>query len=168
MANVSYIDHTELHELMTTNDAQQSRKYAIIDVRDEDFAGGNIKGATNEPSEQWTEQSADELVKKLEGVENVIFHCALSQVRGPKAARKYAQALERANPSPLSDERPTAEQARSFAPNPFEHQQVASSNAQSTKKQNVLVLRNGFEGWLEKYKDDATLVENLRADRIVR
>ncbi|KAK4046462.1 Cdc25 phosphatase Ibp1 [Microbotryomycetes sp. JL201] len=166
MASISYIDHTELRQLMessSSSDAQQ--KYCIVDVRDEDFTGGNIKGATNVPSETWTEQSADDLVKRLDGVENVIFHCALSQVRGPKAARRYAEALERSKG--ISNDLPTADQAKSFAPNPFE-----KSDGRSTivdlKRQNVLVLRDGFEGWVGKYRDDPNLVENLRSNRIIR
>ena len=56
------------------------KDFVVVDVRDEDFAGGNIKGAINQPSREFL-MNVDGLVKKTKDIPLVIFHCALSQVR---------------------------------------------------------------------------------------
>ena len=56
------------------------KDYCVIDVRDDDWEGGNIKGAHNAPSSQFYVQVHD-LVQKTKAVPTVVFHCALSQVR---------------------------------------------------------------------------------------
>ncbi|KAG6916311.1 hypothetical protein DXG01_007360 [Tephrocybe rancida] len=53
--------------------------YVVVDVRDDDFAGGNIKGAINKPSYTFL-TSVDDLVKDTKDVPLIIFHCALSQI----------------------------------------------------------------------------------------
>jgi rhodanese-related sulfurtransferase len=62
------------------------KDYIIVDVRDDDYRGGNIKGAHNSPSAQFHD-NVDKLVQDTKEVPTVIFHCMLSQQRGPKAAR---------------------------------------------------------------------------------
>jgi len=56
------------------------KDFVVVDVRDDDYAGGNIKGAINEPSQEFL-KNVDELVKQTKDVPLVIFHCTLSQVR---------------------------------------------------------------------------------------
>lgn len=56
------------------------KDFVVVDVRDEDFVGGNIKGAINQPSRQFN-MNVDGLVAKTKAVPLVVFHCALSQVR---------------------------------------------------------------------------------------
>ncbi len=56
------------------------KDYCVIDVRDDDYIGGHIKGAQNAPSNQFYVQVND-LVQKTKNVPIVVFHCALSQVR---------------------------------------------------------------------------------------
>jgi len=65
--------------------------YAIVDVRDADFIGGNIPHCIHIPSSEFA-QSVDELVERLKDVPLVVFHCFLSQQRGPKAARIFLEA----------------------------------------------------------------------------
>ncbi|KAF9525521.1 Rhodanese-like domain-containing protein [Crepidotus variabilis] len=89
---VRYIEGKELAELMKSGKTPH-KDYVVVDVRDEDFVGGNIKGAINEPSQVFL-HNVDGLVKQTREVPLVIFHCALSQVRGPKAARIYAETRE--------------------------------------------------------------------------
>ncbi|RPD77559.1 Rhodanese-like protein [Lentinus tigrinus ALCF2SS1-7] len=105
------------------------KDYCIFDVRDDDWAGGNIKGAHNAPSSQFYVHVND-LVQKTKDVPTVIFHCALSQVRGPKAARLYAEARDQLEGDGLD----------------IPHQ--------------VFILRGGFSDFQAKYKDDPELVEN--------
>jgi Cdc25 family phosphatase len=70
-----------------------------------------------------------ELVRTLKDKEQVVFHCALSQQRGPSAALKYAR-----------------ERARMLG-------EVES------KKQEVLVLEGGFVAWQQIYGQDPSLTE---------
>lgn len=66
---------------MMKNEKLVAKKdYVVIDVRDEDRAGGHIIGSINEPSAEFL-LNVDELVKKTKNVPLVIFHCALSQMR---------------------------------------------------------------------------------------
>ncbi|ORY03669.1 Cdc25 family phosphatase-like protein Ibp1 [Clohesyomyces aquaticus] len=67
---------------------------AIIDVRDSDHIGGHIKGSTHIPSSQ-LDYRIPELVRTLQGKETVVFHCALSQQRGPSAALRYLREKRR-------------------------------------------------------------------------
>ncbi|KAI0056271.1 Rhodanese-like protein [Artomyces pyxidatus] len=87
-----YISGDEL-EALIKSDKRPHRDYLIVDVRDDDYAGGNIANSHNLPSETF-HAKVDELVTRTKDVPMVIFHCALSQARGPKAARIYAQARE--------------------------------------------------------------------------
>ncbi|KAJ1567798.1 hypothetical protein HK096_008629, partial [Nowakowskiella sp. JEL0078] len=62
---------------------------------DEDFVGGHIKGARNIPIQQVLDDSNSEaLISSLKDIPKVIFHCALSQVRGPKGALTYKRMTE--------------------------------------------------------------------------
>ncbi|KLT45155.1 Rhodanese-like protein [Cutaneotrichosporon oleaginosum] len=88
-----YINAEEMAAIIKQNPAGVGKEWAVVDVRDDDFAGGNIVGALNYPSDTFMAK-IDELVKRMEGVPKVVFHCALSQVRGPKAARRYAEARQ--------------------------------------------------------------------------
>ena len=82
-----------------------AKDFLVIDVRDDDYAGGNIKGARNYPSREFL-LNVDKLVSETKNVPVMVFHCTLSQVRcvfasyipqdaaddaillrGPKAAR---------------------------------------------------------------------------------
>lgn len=61
---------------------------AIIDVRDDDHLGGHIHTSMHVPS-QTLDYKIPELVRILADKKIVVFHCALSQQRGPGAALKY-------------------------------------------------------------------------------
>lgn len=56
------------------------KDFVVVDVRDDDYIGGNIKGAINEPSTDFL-RNVDGLVSRTKEVPLVIFHCQLSQVR---------------------------------------------------------------------------------------
>lgn len=56
------------------------KDFLVVDVRDDDYTGGNIKGCLNQPSKDFL-TTVDGLVKQTKEVPIVIFHCALSQVR---------------------------------------------------------------------------------------
>lgn len=56
------------------------KDFVVVDVRDDDYVGGNIKGSMNYPSTEFL-SNVDGLVRETKEVPLVIFHCALSQVR---------------------------------------------------------------------------------------
>lgn len=84
-----YMEGDELAVLMKSGKAP-TKDFLVVDVRDDDYVGGNIKGCLNQPSRDFS-MTVHNLVEQAKEVPIVIFHCALSQVRGPKAARIYAE-----------------------------------------------------------------------------
>ncbi|EIN12921.1 Rhodanese-like protein [Punctularia strigosozonata HHB-11173 SS5] len=124
-----YISNDELAAIIKSKDKVALRDYIVIDVRDDDYRGGNIVNALNSPSGQFL-ANVDDLVKKTKDIPIVVFHCALSQVRGPKAARIYSQTRD-----------------------------MLQSEGQD-KAHEVLVLRGGFTEFQAKFKDDPELVAN--------
>jgi len=62
------------------SDKVPKKDYYVVDVRDDDWRGGNIKGSSNHPSYSFMD-SVNQLVQETKDVPTVIFHCALSQVR---------------------------------------------------------------------------------------
>lgn len=62
------------------SDKVPMRDYCVVDVRDDDWYGGNIKGAHHQPSYDFLSKVI-KLVKTTQEVPVVVFHCALSQVR---------------------------------------------------------------------------------------
>lgn len=127
------------------------------------------KGAIRAPSEQRTDQSVQDLVTRLDSVPQVIFHCTLSQVRGPKAARIYAEARREkekqqgvqqrdasATPATGSHEQEedlesAKEKARTFAPDPYAAAKATVADRAQTR-QEVFVLRDGFQNWQGLYR----------------
>ncbi|CAO3633347.1 unnamed protein product [Cunninghamella blakesleeana] len=87
-----YVDSEELVALIRDPTKKAGEDYLVVDVRDEDYIGGHIPKAVNIPASQIAE-SAPSLIQKYSKVPEVYFHCALSQVRGPKSARIYNELL---------------------------------------------------------------------------
>ncbi|PKY05996.1 Rhodanese-like protein [Aspergillus campestris IBT 28561] len=110
-------------------------KLAIIDVRDSDHVGGHITTSTWIPSSS-LELHLPELIRTLKDKEKVVFHCALSQQRGPSAALRYARERER----------------------------VLGAEEAAKTGQEVFVLEGGFVEWQEKYGKDVRLTEAYAED----
>ncbi|CAI7585849.1 unnamed protein product [Penicillium bialowiezense] len=68
---------------------------AVVDVRDSDHIGGHIRSSTWVPSST-LDVRMPELIRTLKDKKMVVFHCALSQQRGPSAALRYARERESA------------------------------------------------------------------------
>ena len=60
----------------------------VVDVRDDDYIGGNIANSVNHPSYTF-EDNVHKLVEKTKNVPMVIFHCALSQQRYATCLQGY-------------------------------------------------------------------------------
>jgi len=85
---VRYISSDDLSEIIKS-DKRPGEDYLVVDVRDSDFVGGNITNCRRAPSATFSD-NLDDLIRDTKDVPRVIFHCALSQSRGPKAAQQYA------------------------------------------------------------------------------
>lgn len=75
-----------------------------------------------------------ELVRTLKDHEKVVFHCALSQQRGPSAALRYVRERERI------------------------------LGVEASKIQEVYVLEGGFVKWQEKFGKDSRLTRDYVED----
>eukprot|EP01031_Cornospumella_fuschlensis_P037307 gene37307-45294_t len=105
----------------------------IVDVRDdEEFEYGHIVGAKHLPSEYWQDNRfiCDFLASSAK-YDNLIFHCQMSQVRGPTCARRCAEVLSESVEQGLLD-------------------------AANVPK--VLILKGGFQQFGARHKDDPELV----------
>ncbi|KAL1923588.1 uncharacterized protein VTP21DRAFT_8568 [Calcarisporiella thermophila] len=63
----------------------------VVDCRRNDFAGGHVKGAINEPAQSFAERA--ELLAQSIPQKKVVFYCMSSNGRGPRCAGYYQQAL---------------------------------------------------------------------------
>ncbi|CAO0792679.1 unnamed protein product [Mucor circinelloides] len=87
-----YAEAEEVMDLVRDPSKQPGKDYVIVDVRGEDYKGGHIPGAINVPANEMYDK-ANDLISEYSQVPKIYFHCALSQVRGPKSARIYAETL---------------------------------------------------------------------------
>ncbi|KAA6414903.1 MAG: hypothetical protein FRX48_01653 [Lasallia pustulata] len=92
MAALPRMTREQLRTLLLT---PSPPSYAIVDVRDDDHVGGHIRSSTHVPS-RTLGQRMPGLVRELWDREVVVFHCALSQQRGPSAAVGYLRERARA------------------------------------------------------------------------
>ncbi|KAG6012652.1 hypothetical protein E4U54_007375 [Claviceps lovelessii] len=138
VASLRRISAKSLSEKILAEADSPNPSYAIIDVRDEDFIGGHIKGCVNIPTLQ-LDAMMPTLVRKLKETKTVIFHCALSQQRGPSAALKYLREKD-------------------------ELLKTLGKESEGTVEQEVLVLDRGFVGWQQTYGDDERLTEGYVKD----
>jgi len=114
-----------------------SSSLAIVDVRDADHVGGHIKSSIHSPSTT-LDYKVPELVRTLKDKRTVIFHCMLSQQRGPAAALRYARERSR-----LLGEHGKVLQA---IPETEEDDRNVQEDGQA-----VLVLSGGFDAWQQRY-----------------
>lgn len=90
---MDYLSAKQLVERLEDSKDNEERRILVVDVRQGDFAGGNVRGALNVPSDEF-EDRLDELMSLTVGKNrDVVFHCMLSQVRGPSCCNKFIQYL---------------------------------------------------------------------------
>lgn len=102
-ASYSYVSASELQDYITQGRAVgvETGGWAVVDVRDEDFdsMGGHIPGACHIASDDFEDYDAVDLFvqRVLEArPARVIFHCTMSQVRGPTCAGRFSERLKAA------------------------------------------------------------------------
>ncbi|KAI8806669.1 Rhodanese-like domain-containing protein [Cladochytrium replicatum] len=116
------ISHDRLAQIL--NDPAASSSTVVVDVRGDDFARGHVRGAVSIPYDVVLddEKLDTEVIEKLKTYPNVVFHCQLSQVRGPTSAARYQAALAK------------------------------KDGIVSAVKQQVYVLDGGYGNWEQVYK----------------
>jgi Cdc25 family phosphatase len=97
------------------------------------------------------------LVRELQDKKTVVFHCALSQQRGPGAALKYIRERERMFPKRSSKQQQQQQGAGGAGAE-------KDSAVEDEEEQKVYVLDRGFVGWQEVYADDERLTEGYRKE----
>ena len=113
-----------------------AKSVAVIDVRDDDHIGGHIQSSRHVPSKS-IDARLPGLVEELHDVPTVVFHCALSQQRGPQAALKYMRERER-----------IVGQEQDAVPD-GEAEEHVKKGKDRRKKQEVYILEGGFVAWQE-------------------
>lgn len=156
LGNLSYISREELAEQLKASPSAPSlpSNLAIVDVRDSDHIGGHIRGSTWVPSNE-LDYKTPELVRTLKDKDVVVFHCALSQQRGPSAALRYLRERERLEPGSKT----VAKDGEVV-----KEDREEGKKEEGGKAQKVLVLRGGFTQWQEKYGPDKALTEAWQKD----
>ncbi|XP_065853415.1 dual specificity phosphatase Cdc25 [Euphorbia lathyris] len=86
--SISYITGSELLTL------KRRPNLAVVDVRDDERSyDGHIAGSLHFASDSFADRISN-LIQQVKGKDTLVFHCALSQVRGPTCARRLANYLE--------------------------------------------------------------------------
>ncbi|KAF3043683.1 hypothetical protein E8E12_006533 [Didymella heteroderae] len=136
---------------------------AVVDVRDSDHIGGHIRGSTWVPSSQ-LDYKTPELVRELKDKEVVVFHCALSQQRGPSAALRYLREKERLDGLTQLESKGEVKEEGTVAGEADGEEGQDKKEGEAKGKQRVYVLKGGFTEWQEKYGEDKTLTEGYQKD----
>ena len=140
VSSLKRVSASDLHSLLLSPNSSQ---VAVIDVRDDDHVGGHIKDSIHAPSSS-LDYRIPQLIRELGDKKTVVFHCALSQQRGPSAALKYLREREQK----------------------VEKGDVAQEGTEEgeQKEQEVCVLEKGFVGWQKLYGKDERVTEAYAED----
>lgn len=97
LADLDFVPATMLRQWILSGSPTGAGNLAVVDVRDVDYVGGHIKGSWHYPADNF-QNTLSQLRQRLldEQIDDVVFHCALSQVRGPKSAIRFLRSLDNA------------------------------------------------------------------------
>lgn len=126
----AYVRASKLHELLSSDETRSGT--LVVDVRDEDRAGGHVAGSLHVPSESF-HHDIERVRLAARGKQIVVFHCMQSQQRGPRCAMIMAQAVakqqqEEENAAAASGSASATATAEAFPP--------------------IVILEDGFSGWV--------------------
>lgn len=88
MSAISYISVKDLSAKL-----RAGGPVVVVDVRDDDRAGGHIKGSTHVPANDF-KRAMPHFLSLWATKDAVVFHCMMSQMRGPSCARAFANEAE--------------------------------------------------------------------------
>ncbi|KAK3701879.1 Cdc25 phosphatase Ibp1 [Vermiconidia calcicola] len=131
------------HEELASDLRAQKPGITVIDVRGDDYIGGHIKGCQNVPVSTF-DYRMPELVRTLRDQDTVVFHCGLSQQRGPRSALEYLRVRDKIAKKGEVEAR--------------------KDGADLKEVQKVVVLEGGFSKWQESYGEDKELTESYQKD----
>ncbi len=120
-----------------------------------DYIGGHIKGSQHVPS-QSLDSKLPGLIQQLRGKKIVIFHCLLSQQRGPGAAVRYMRQRDSIFPATTNAETQPDKEGHPAADD--------GKAADKATQQIVYCLQGGFMEWQKEFADDERLTEGYRKD----
>lgn len=134
---------------------------AVIDVRDSDHIGGHIKSSTWVPMNE-LDARIPELLRVHGDKEKMVFHCMLSQQRGPSAALKVARAMRDVA---VKEGREGVEDGKKKQTEDGKApEKDGKSEAVEKKMPEVCVLEGGFGMWQARYGEDERLTEGYVKD----
>lgn len=134
--------------------SETASKIAVIDVRDNDHLGGNIRGSQWIPIDR-LDARIPELLRVNKEKDRVVFHCMLSQQRGPKAALMYARAKAYEVEKQKAERDPESET--------HESKEIEQGSGK-IGGQEVCVLEGGFDNWRRFYGEDVKLTNDYIKD----
>jgi rhodanese-related sulfurtransferase len=132
-------------EKLATLVRSKSPSLAVIDVRDSDYIGGHIVNGINAPTHTH-DYRMPELVRTLKDKETVVFHCALSQQRGPSSALRYLREKERLQ---SVDDKASAKADTGANEEGAKVEPTTDGEGVVKNWQTVYVLEGGFVKWQE-------------------
>jgi len=110
----------------------------VVDVRDQDYKGGNIPGALHVPYEQF-ENNIEEVVEKFaDSTKKYVLHCMYSKERGPACAEMLLAKLGK------KDGKEAAAGAASSS-------SAGEKADEKAKRPEIFVLTGGFCGWVNHW-----------------
>jgi rhodanese-related sulfurtransferase len=146
ISDITRVSPQTLSSLILSENTSSS--VAIIDVRDSDHIGGHIKSSTWVPSNE-LDARIPELIRLHGDKDKIVFHCTLSQQRGPSAALKFARALSDKQQKEGKEKNKSGE---------------GPGSIDAGKEPEVCVLEGGFGVWQAKYGEDERLTEGFVKD----
>lgn len=149
VASLSQVQPQDLAAQLTSSPSS----VAVVDVRTSDYLGGHIKGSIHAPITE-LEARIPELLRVLEDKDRVVFHCMLSQQRGPWAALAYA----RAKAQQAAKEGKDAEVEKK-SDTEIEAQGENDVLVKKIGGQEICVLQGGFDLWQSRFGTDKNLTE---------
>ena len=137
LTDLRFISPMTLRSWFTSSSPTGEGRFAVVDVRDSDFVGGHIKGCYHYAAGEIYETLPDLRRRLLENkINDVVFHCALSQVRGPKSTLAFLRSL----------------------------QELPAEESEKFDGLNVWVLSGGFTAWQAQYGTDIDVTEGFQKD----
>ncbi|KAI5952074.1 ibp1 [Candida margitis] len=141
ISDLKFIKPPTLYTWITKNASPHggSGPLAIIDVRESDYMGGHIKGSWHYPAGDFY-STLPEIYQKIyrQKIHDVVFHCMLSQSRGPSSTLKFLRSIDE-----IKDEK-----VKSYLENEV----------------HVYVLKGGFNRWQGEYGKNANVTEGYNEE----
>lgn len=147
VADIKYLLDPTLKVWILQGHTNLGSPFQVIDVRDSDYVGGHIINSLHIEASKFKNGQSSETLSKLlnklreNGQDTVVFHCMLSQQRGPSSAMSFMRYLnQRLETSKDHDE------------------------VEFIRNMKIYVLRGGFGKWQQEYGEDPHLTENYAKD----